>query len=385
MGDIVIIGGGFAGQAAGRVFARARSRLGGRRVLLVDARSTRDFLPVLPDVAGGRVRSKSVQADLSGFGERYGINVTPGEVTRLDPTTREIFLSDGRVLSYEFCVIACGSVTHFYGMADVARHAFKLDSVADAIALKGLLDVSPSKRFVIVGGGYTGVEIASNIALALKRRRTPKPSVAIVEKGEDILAMLPVGVRDHIRAGLGRYRVAIHTECSLLEVTESRARLSNGLIFEDAAVIWAAGVVTPPFVQALPWEKDHQGRIKVDATLRCDASCFAAGDAASFDVKKRPLRMAVQFALTEGAHAAKNIVRLIAQKPLARYLPVDLGFIVPLAPKDSCGRVFRIPVKGWVGWLFHYFMCVMASFTWGNRRDLVADIARDNRVLRRWR
>jgi NADH dehydrogenase len=260
-----------------------------------------------------------------------------------------------------------------------------LDSVADSRVLEGLVAASPNKRFLIVGGGYTGVEIASNIALALRRRKVLKPSVTIIEKGEDILSMLPAWMRDHVRVGLCRLRVAVHTECSLLEVAQDRARLSNGLIFEDALVVWAAGVVTPAFVQALSWSKDRQGRIIVDGTLRGDAFCFVAGDAASFEAKGRPLRMAVQFAIAEGAHAAKNILRLILEEPPARFRPIDLGVIVPLASKDSCGRVLGVRVSGIIGWVFHYAMCVFRSFSWGNARGLFADVVRDNALLRRRR
>lgn len=377
MGDVLIIGGGFAGLEVARVLARKRSGLLGRRVLVVDFRETSDFLPILPDVAAGRLRPRSAAVDSAAVCDRLGVNFTRGEVARVDPALKEVTLADGSVLAYEFLVIACGSMTNFYGMEDVRRGALKLDSVADARRILKAVTEHPEKKILIAGGGYTGVEIASQLAWMFRRRKTKKFSVSLIEKGEDILGVLPEWMREYCRANLSRLKVSIHTECVLKDVSESRVTLSNGMVFEDVQVIWAAGVRTPDFVNALPFEKDRQGRLRVDTAMRCADAIFAVGDAASCVFGGSTLRMAVQFSLAEADVAGKNILRLIkGASRLAFFRPLDLGLIVPMANRVACGRVLFIKVKGILAWLFHYAMCVYRSQTLNSRRNLVADILR---------
>ena len=376
MGDILIIGGGFAGLEAARVLSKKRSGLLGRRVLVVDVKETSDFLPVLPDVAAGRVRPKSAAVDVAAFCDRLGVNFTRGEVARVDPGVREVYLADGSVLGYEFLVISCGTTTNFYGMEDVRRYAVKLDSVGDAAKMLKIVTDHPEKKILIAGGGYTGVEIASHLASMFRRRKIKKYSVSIIEKGEDILGVLPEWMREYARANLSRLKISIHTECSLSEIAQDRAKLSNGMAFEDVLVVWAAGVRAPDFVGKLPFEKDRQGRLKVDASMRCGDGIFAVGDAAVVTHRGVSLRMAVQFSLAEADIAAKNILRSIKGAHLVSFRPLDLGLIVPMANRVACGRVFLFRVKGIVAWLFHYAMCVYRSWTIKNRWQLTADVIR---------
>ncbi|MDD5019435.1 MAG: FAD-dependent oxidoreductase [Candidatus Omnitrophica bacterium] len=375
MGDVVIIGAGFAGLEAARVLAKHRKALGGRRVIVVDAKRTFDFLPMLPDLIGGRILKDRVVVDVAEYLEKLRVSFENGTVVSIDTASREVRLEEGHLLSYEFLVVCCGSMTNFYGAEDMARRSLKLDTAEDAVKIQNTVATYPQKKYVIVGGGYTGLEIATNIAQGLRRRRTKKYEVHIVERQDDIVGGLPEGVRDYCRMNLCRLKVHVHTGVSLKTATDGKLALSNGLEIDDYLLIWTAGVQTPECVRKMPQGKDAQGRLKVEKSLRFADGAFAAGDAAGFLRNKRPLRMAVQFSLNEGRLAASNIVRLCrGKKRLASYKPVDLGYLVPMANRCACGFVLFFPVRGFVAWMLHYVMCIYRSLTWRHRLGIVRDM-----------
>jgi NADH dehydrogenase len=381
MGDIVIIGGGFAGLEAVRVLVKNRKKLGARRVIVIDAKPAFDFLPVLPDVCGSVVPREHATLDLREYLGRLKVNFENDEVTRIDTQAGEVVLKKGSVLSYEFLVLACGTVTNFYGNADAARRALKCDTADDALMILNTVSTYPSKKVLVIGGGYTGVEIAGHVASFLRRRRIKKYSVSIVEKGEDILGPLAEWIRDYARVDLCALRVHVVTDASLKEIADSRVKLSNGMEFEDPLLIWAAGVQTPAFVRDLKFEKDGQGRLFVDPFLRFSDACFAVGDVAAFRHKGKTLRMAVQFSVAQAGVAAHNILRCIASKKALRsYRPLDLGLLVPTANKKAVGKVLFFRAWGLVGWFFHYAMCVYRSIGAKNKCGIALDCLR--RVFR---
>ncbi len=373
MGDIVIIGGGFAGLEAARVLSGKRKVLGDRRVIIVDPKVSFDFLPVLPDVCGSFVPKDHVTLNLREYLESIKVNFENDEVVKIDTKKKEILLKNNTVLGFEYLILACGSITNFYGQSDIERRSLKLDSVDDALVVLNTVSTYPAKKFLIVGGGYTGVEIASNLAMFLKKKRIKKYSVNIIEKGEDILGALSQGTKDYCRINLSALRVNIFTESSIKEITDAEVTLSNGTVFKDYIIIWSAGVHTPEFVRKMDFDKDGQGRLLVDRSLKFSDGCFAAGDVAAFRYKGKVLRMAVQFSLAEARVAALNIVRLIMGKKIAKYRPIDLGFLVPLSNKKAIGKVLLLPIVGWAGWVCHYAMCIYRSVGIKNKLGIFND------------
>jgi NADH dehydrogenase len=375
MGDIVIVGGGFAGLEAARALSNKRSKLGARRIIVIDAKETFDFLPVLPDVCGSFVPKGHVTLDLREYLEKLKVNFENDEVVKIDTDRREVFLKNGGILSFEFLIVSCGTVTNFYGDTEAERRALKLDTADDALVLLNTVTTYPSKKILIVGGGYTGVEIASSLAAFLRKRRIKKYSVNIIEKAEDILGPLPQWVKDYCRINLCALRVNIYADSSIKGLTDGRAKLSCGTEFEDYLLVWAAGVWTPRFVRDMKFEKDGQGRLAVDRSLNFFDRCFAIGDAACFKYKGRTLRMAVQFSIAEADVAAKNILRIIAgKKRLAKYRPMDYGLLVPMANKKACGKILFFNVRGILGWFLHYAMCIYRSISANNKFGIFGDL-----------
>ena len=276
-------------------------------------------------------------------------------------------------LNYDYLVIASGSETNFYGNSTFQESAYKLDSARDAEIIIGLLKENRFDNFIVSGGGYTGIEVATNLSLFFKKRKL-KNKIIILERAPDILGPLPVWMKDYVKSNLGRMGIEILLNTTIEKIERIKVFLSGGKVFERAIVIWAAGVKTAAFIQNLDREKNPQGRLKVDDYLRLDEHCFVAGDTAYFTAKNVFLRMAVQFAIMEGVCVAENIKRSIKGKPLRKYQPQDAGYIIPMANNLSCGIVLGIKIKGVLATWLHFMMCIYRSYGIKNKLGIIKDL-----------
>ena len=369
MAKIVIIGGGFAGLAAAQKLARCG---GGLAITLIDKKETSDFLPALPDIIGRGIHPSFLQYAIAKVSVRHHFRFENAEVNSLDVEKKEVATSKG-IYSYDYAIIASGSETNFYGNALIEYFAHKLDDAQDAQAIAEKVKHKEYDTYIVGGGGYTGIEVATNLHVLLKQLKKDA-QVLIVERAPSILGPLPEWMKAYVRKNLAELGIEITLNSTIESITGDRVALSGERIFKNAMVIWVAGVKTPAFIQNLKCEKNPQGRLKVDEYLRINESCFAAGDAAYVAYSGNYLRMAVQFAITQGECAAENSIRTIRTKPLKAYRPFDFGYIIPMANNRSCGNILKQDMRGGVPTFLHFFMCVARSIGMRNRCGIIKDL-----------
>ncbi|MDD4899422.1 MAG: FAD-dependent oxidoreductase [Candidatus Omnitrophica bacterium] len=369
MERIIIIGAGFAGMAAAKKLKAEKKAL---EVVLIDKKAHADFLPLLPDTIGRRIKSGNLEYATDKFCLKEGVKFINSRVESIDLEKKQIFIS-GQQLAYDYLIIASGSETNFYGNDNIREHAYKLNSVEDAQLLMAALKQKSFAYFIICGGGYTGVEVATNLRQYLKKTNK-EARIIIVERSGSILGPLPGWMKEYTLQNLKRLSIELVLNSSIEKTDGERVFLASGTVMERALVIWSAGVKTAKFIQDLKIEKSPQGRIKVDENLKFSPDCFAAGDAADFTFRGVNLRMAVQFSIVEGCLAAENIARCIKKKPLRPYRPRDLGFIIPMANNRSCGVVFGVKLKGLFPTFLHYLMCIYRSVGLRNKLALIGNL-----------
>jgi NADH dehydrogenase len=354
---IIILGAGFAGLSLARKLSSSGLNLD---ILLVDKKDVSDFLPLLPDLIGRNLHPDYLSINLEQFCRKIKCKFLLADCLGVDLTRKEVRLSRG-IFAYDYLVMASGSETNFYGNEVIKNCAHTLDSVADARKIIQALKQRSYDNYIVCGGGYTGVEAATNLQVFLIKNKINK-RVIIIERAPKILSMVPEWMQAYVKLNLNQLGIEIFTDSVIEKAENSSVYLNNNRSFPNAFLIWVAGVKTAAYIQDLQVEKNAQGRIKTDDFLRLNDSCFVAGDAAYFNAGGNYLRMAIQFAITQGDQAADNLIRSIKGKQLVQFKPRDLGYIIPLANNKACGQIMGFDFKGFFPLLLHYSMCIYRSY-----------------------
>jgi NADH dehydrogenase len=366
MKKIIVIGAGFAGFATVEILSSIRGKT---VVTLIDKKQSADFLPLLPDCLGRKINPQYLRCDIEQFSKRLGFRFLRDEVREVDLAKRAVTTLTG-TLEYDYLVIASGSETNFYGNQNIREYAYTLDSADDAVRILNLLGKERFDNYIVAGGGYTGIEVATNLRLYLDKVKR-KASIIIVERTPAILGPLPEWMKDYVNDNLRRLSIEVMVNSTIERIEGSKVFVAAGKVFDNTLVIWAAGVKTAGFIQNLKVEKNPQGRIKVDDYLKLNESCFAIGDAAYFSYKNNFLRMAVQFAIFQGRSVAANIINSIKGRQLKKYTPIDFGYIIPMANNNSCGTVFGLNLKGLLPTALHFIMCTYRSRGFKNKFGVI--------------
>jgi len=367
MKKVIIIGGGFAGISAINRLRRFKNFVD---ITLIDRKDDFNFLPMLPDIIGRGIHPEFLAFKLDDYCMKVGIKFIKDEIVKVD-LENNIISSRENSYPYDYLIVSSGSETNFYGNEAARKYSFKLDSTADAEAILNKLD--QFNIFLIVGGGYTGIEIATNLRRYFSSRKNNK-RIVIIERAPSILGPLPEWMKQYVNNNLKNLKIGVLTNVTLEKIEADGVALSNKDEFNKAMLIWAAGVKTSDFVFDLNKEKTPQGRLKVDEFLRITKNCFVVGDANTFSYKEKPLRMAVQFSIFQGDLAAINIIKSIKGLKLVAYKPIDLGYVIPMANNVSCGIILGINFHGLIATVLHYFMCIYRSQGFKNRLGIITGL-----------
>ena len=337
MTQVAIVGGGFAGLAVAEGLER-RLRAGEADVTLVSRDNYVLFTPMLPEVSGGDLEPRHVVSPLRGLLRRTKLVL--GEVTAIDFEARaidvQLLLSEGtQRLGYDQLVLATGSVTATFGIPGVAEHSFPFKRLEDAEALRNHVvetleaadaEGDPARRkalltYAVVGGGYTGVEVAGELVDFFRSicrfYRTIRPheiAIFLVEGGPKLLPDLFPRMGDYSGAFLQRRGVTVRLGAPVARIDARGLELHDGERIETATIVWSAGVRPPPFVAALPLPHARNGGILVGADMAVAErpGVWALGDCAWIPAPGGGFYpTTAQHAIREGPLLADNIVRAL--------------------------------------------------------------------------
>jgi NADH dehydrogenase FAD-containing subunit len=285
---IVVLGAGYSGtNAAGRLARRLHPD--DFEITVVNGEP--DFVERmrLHQVAVGRDYQVLKLVDVfAGTGVRLRI----ARVTTVDPERRTVAVTDGDgedQIAYDTLVYALGSAVAVNGIHGVAEHAFDIAVRPSALRLgERLRELSGGARVLVVGGGLTGIEAATELAEA-----RPDLEVALASRTELGDWLAPVA-RRHLHRALDRLGVTVH-ECTAIERVEpTRAVAADGTSFPADITVWAAGFTVHPIAAASGLEVSDTGRIVTDPTLRSVShpEVYAVGDSVHVIAENgRPLPM----------------------------------------------------------------------------------------------
>ncbi|MFF8592969.1 NAD(P)/FAD-dependent oxidoreductase [Streptomyces sp. NPDC015220] len=308
---IVVLGAGYTGAiAAGRL----AKRLHREDVTITLVNPEPDFVE--------RVRLHQLAAGQGlrprPFGEMFagtGVELKLGKVTAVDVERKAVMVTaaDGagrEELTYDTLVYALGSGWNDGGVPGVADHAHEVSSRPGALRLRDRLAALDAGRpVVVVGGGLTGIEAATEIAEA-----RPDLDVALAVRGA-LGDWLSAKGRAHLRKVVDRLGITVHEHAEATAVRTDAVTTADGRTVPSEVTVWTTGFAVHPVAQATTLEVTDGGRIVVDATMRSVSheDVYAVGDAAmAIGPGDKPLRMSCASGVPMAWQAADAIAARLA-------------------------------------------------------------------------
>ncbi|APV48640.1 NADH dehydrogenase [Betaproteobacteria bacterium GR16-43] len=384
---IVIVGGGFAGTTLARALDGKLPE--GYELLLISEESHTTFNPMLPEALGASIFPEQVVAPIREMLDHSRFIM--GCVQSIDVAKRTLTtpsLAGERVIAYEHLVLAFGNRAHTDLLPGMAEHALPLKTVGDAMHIRNIvlrrvaqieLERDPEVRgalghFVVVGGGFSGVETAGELVDCLRniRRyfrgvRPDELKVTLLQGGPRLLPELPerlgaAATRSLVARGVD---VRINTRAS--RVSDREIELAQGRTLATATVICTIGTRPNPLVQRAGLATDR-GRIVVHADLSVPGApgVWAIGDCAlalnAHDGQAAP--PTAQYAVQEALCLAANLRAAIAGLPRTGFSHRSRGSMAAIGYRKGVAEVFGIPLSGLPAWLLWraYYLSRMPTF-----------------------
>lgn len=313
---VCIIGGGFGGLYTALKLDAERTM----DVTLIDSKDKFVFLPLLYELAVESATVLEVAPQYESLLKETKISFIQSLVNNIDFDKKIINIENNtRTLSYDQLVIAVGVRPRVDTIPGASVHALPFYTVDDAYNLRVQLRAlkasnKPIIRVAVIGGGYSGVEVATNIAESIGKDRA---IVSIIDRNSCVMHTSPDHNRLTAEKSLLSYGVSINCNTSVGEVTATHVKLlpKDGDEYDMPVdlVICTAGVQQSSLVSSLPLQKDASGRILTTATLQSTShpDVFALGDCAS--ILNYRLPSTAQVAMQQASIAAVNLAIQSAQ------------------------------------------------------------------------
>ena len=385
MPRVVILGGGFAGLSAARELSRRRRSVRDLEIVLVDRHNFMLFTPMLPEAATGAVETRHIMQPFRA--QLPHVRFELGEVLAVDEGARRVMLThpltnESTELAYDELILALGSTPSTLGIAGVDRCTLPLRTVDDALRLRnaviGALEVAARSddlverdrllHFIIVGGGFTGVEAAGELSAFIRSLLRFYPvldasllGITLIQSGKRLLPELPERFgrqAAHVLHGRG---IDIQIGAEVEHVDPDGLTLKGGERHESRTIVWCAGSKPAPFVERLGLKlSEHEAIVTGrDCSVPDHPHLWAIGDCAAIPKRKggtyAPL---AQNATREGPLAARNVLARLRNK---RTVPMRYERVGQMASLGDRHAIVALPgnrmlsgAAGWLVWRTYY-------------------------------
>lgn len=389
MQKIIIIGGGAGGLELATDLGDKLGKTDKAQITLVDKNSYHLWKPLLHEVATGVLDEQVDNIYYASQGQQHNFEFTQGTFTDLDRDSKRITVinhnDESISIDYDILVIAIGSTSNDFGTPGVKEHCIFLDDQNAAIRLRetlinkftsfcSIIDDHQSTdqdkiRIAIVGGGATGVELASELpnmvetfgACGRNKMCSDLLDVSVIEATDRILPALPEKTAISITKTLEKQGIHVLTKTMITKAENDGFYPKDGDIIKADIMIWTAGVKAPDYLKEISGlESSRSNQLVVKPTLQTsrDDSIFVIGDCA--------------YAMQDNGHASpptaqaahqmakicyENIINILNNNPLKSFKYTDNGTIISL--HDTAQGVVKIAgksemsVKGWFALIIH--------------------------------
>ena len=370
---LVIVGGGFAGCKSAQLLEHTLPS--DWALTLISQENFITFNPLLPEVVGASILPGHVIAP-----HRQMIHcshICMALVTDIDVVNREIhYLGEGSGrLRYDQLVLACGTNANLDIVKGMANYALPLKTLGDALFLRNRvisrleqaeMQPDPALRkwlttFVVVGGGFSGVETAGELVDFLHAslryyRQINREDLRIVllHSNETLLPELSASLGAFTLKKMRQHEVEVHLNARAVRVTDRGVHLGSGEIIEGGTVVCTIGTQPNPLLNQIPGVK-NRGRMVVNNDLSVAGSdhIWAAGDCAAVvngkDGQLSP--PTAQFAEAQARRLADNINRRLRDQPTLPFSYRPKGQMSSIGHNKAVAEIFGVKISGFIAWL----------------------------------
>ena len=386
---VVILGGGFGGLTAARALDKTAD------VTVVDRHNFQTFLPLLYQVSTAGLAADHVAYPIRGALRKTSVKFRMGSPILIDHKNKEVKLDSSEVLKFDHLIVALGSVTSDFGIPGVNEFALGMKSVHEALNIRAeimrrfedLCRFEDETRFsiAVVGGGPTGVEMAGAIAELVRGPLKSDEATAaahidvrLIEAGPRLLPPFAPSLSERTKKDLEKLGVKVMLNTAVKAIEHRKIILKDDSVLNSEITIWAAGVKGSDAMAQLNLPTVGN-RVAVEPTMQVKNYPYVweLGDiAGALGKDGRPLPMVAPVAIQQGKFIAKQINRLISNKPLGDFKYLDKGSMATIGRNKAIVQVKGIKIAGPIAWLIwlwlHLFYLLggrnkigtMADWTW---------------------
>ncbi len=385
MKRILILGGGFAGVECCLDLESYFKNNKDVEITLVSEDNFLLFTPMLPQVASGTIETRHIVTAIRTLIDKT--RFFEGKIKNIDPYGKVVTLygtaeNRGIQLHYDFLVVALGSQTNFFGMKDVKDNAYTMKTLNDAVVLRNrIIDMMEQAenetdpilrksllRFIMVGGGFAGVETAgeindfvTDISKYYPNIQTEDIKITLVEATSEILTGFPRKLANFAKTKLMERGVEVLLNSGVRSFDGKQVYLENlkksndkqGKTILASTLVWTAGVTPIDLIKDSLF-KTEKGRIIVDEFLQVSdfPGVFAIGDCCkiSSELNKKQFPPTAQIAEAQAKIAAKNLRRLLSNTNMEKFDYEWRGQCAIIGKRTGVASFFGMNVVGF--WAF---------------------------------
>lgn len=389
---VVIVGGGFGGINCAKMLTNPNFQ-----VTIIDKTNHHLFQPLLYQVATAALSPGDIASPIRAiFSKQKNIRVIMGEVTGVAMETNNVKLKDGRIIPFDFLVLAPGSRYNYFGHDEWSDDAPGLKSLSDALDIRERILISlehaeqlkdqdeqePYLTFAIIGGGPTGVEMAGAIAEIVRRNmvrdfRNIQPDqtkIYLIEAAGKILSAFPEKLSLKAKTVLERMGVEIFLNNPVVNVEKNGVELKDRFI-RTPNIIWAAGVTASPLLKSLNLPLDRSGKIGVNPDLSIPGypDIFVIGDSAAYVEHEKMLPALAPVAIQQGRFVGKLINKNMQPGSRKPFHYVDKGTMATIGRARAVAEIKNIGFSGLIAWLAWSFIHIFFLIGFRNRFRVMAE------------
>jgi NADH:quinone reductase (non-electrogenic) len=379
---ILIVGGGYVGMYTALRAQKKLSR-GRAEIVVIDPQPNMTYQPFLPEAAAGSIEPRHVVVPLRRVLKKC--RVVTGRVSTIDHPRRVVTVEpeagDSYELGYDLLVVGAGSIARTLPIPGLAEQGIGFKTIGEAIFIRNhvlsRLDFASSTEdpaarrralsFVIVGGGYAGVELLAELEDMARYACRYYPNIAdadlrwvLVEAADRIMPEVSVGLSAYTVKRLRERSIDVRLDTRLNSAVDGRIELSDGEVFEADTLVWTAGVKAHPLAARSGLPVDDRGRLpcRANLTVKGVDGVFSAGDTAAVpDLSKSDPNAlcgpSAQHAVRQAKVLADNLVRTINGEPLEDYKHAYAGSVASLGLYRGVAELYGVKVRGPLAWFIH--------------------------------